>query len=149
MDDLTPEQRHKSMSHIRSKDTKIEIKLRKALWHAGIRYRKNYKALPGKPDIAITKSRIAVFCDSAFWHGRDFEKRKKPGTNTEYWNKKISRNIERDKEVDIQLRSMDWKVLRFWDDEINRNLESCIKTIQEAIFESAVKDNEGLVDVDD
>jgi DNA mismatch endonuclease (patch repair protein) len=89
MDDLTPEQRRKNMQHIRSTDTSIEIKLRKALWHEGIRYRKNYKALPGKPDIAITKYRIAVFCDSSFWHGRDFEKKKPVATNHQYWDAKI------------------------------------------------------------
>ena len=134
MDDLTPEQRHKSMSHIRSKDTKIELKLRKALWHAGIRYRKNYKALPGKPDIAITKWRIAVFCDSAFWHGQDYETRKKPATNAEYWDKKIRRNIERDQQVEKQLRMMGWTVIRFWDREIEKDLNSCILAVQEAIF---------------
>ena len=91
MDDLTPEQRRKNMQHIRSKDTSIEIKLRKALWHEGIRYRKNYKALPGKPDIAITKYRIAIFCDSSFWHGRDFDKKKPVETNHNYWDAKIKR----------------------------------------------------------
>lgn len=73
MDDLTPEQRRKNMQAIKSKDTHIELALRNALWHKGIRYRKNYKGLPGKPDIAITKYRIAVFCDSDFWHGYDCE----------------------------------------------------------------------------
>lgn len=138
MDDLTPEQRHKSMSHIRSKDTKIEILLRKALWNKGIRYRKNWKALPGKPDIVITKYRIAIFCDSAFWHGRDFESRKKPGTNREYWEKKIKRNIERDEEVERRLKGMDWIVLRFWDDQINKDLDGCVRTVQEAIFDASM-----------
>lgn len=135
MDDLTPEQRRKNMQHIRSTDTSIEIKLRKALWHEGIRYRKNYKALPGKPDIAITKYRIAIFCDSSFWHGRDIDKKKPVDTNYTYWNTKIKRNIERDKEVNQSLRLMEWVVLRFWDIDINRRLEECIQTVKEAILE--------------
>ena len=71
MDRLTKEQRHKNMSHIKSKDTKIEVKLRKALWHKGYRYRKNYSQLPGKPDIVLTKFKIVIFCDSEFFHGKD------------------------------------------------------------------------------
>ena len=136
MDDLTPEQRRKNMQHIRSKDTSIEIKLRKALWHEGIRYRKNYKALPGKPDIAITKYRIAVFCDSSFWHGRDFEKKKPVATNHQYWNAKIKRNMERDNEVNRQLKEMGWVVLRFWDIEINKQLEMCVNTVLEGIIDA-------------
>lgn len=135
MDDLTPEQRRKNMQHIRSKDTSIEIKLRKALWHEGIRYRKNYKALPGKPDIAITKYRIAIFCDSSFWHGRDFEKKKPVATNHKYWDEKIRRNMERDKEVNQQLRAMEWAVLRFWDVDINERLDECVQTIKDALTE--------------
>ena len=142
MDDLTPEQRHKSMSHIRSKDTKIEIRMRTALWHSGIRYRKNYKDLPGKPDIAITKHRIAVFCDSGFWHGRDFETRKKPETNSEYWRKKIERNMARDREVEQQLKALGWTVLRFWDREIEKDIEGCVQAVQEAIFDTAVTGKE-------
>lgn len=138
MDDLTPEQRRKNMQHIRSKDTSIEITLRKALWHEGIRYRKNYKALPGKPDIAITKYRIAVFCDSSFWHGRDFEKKKPVATNHQYWDAKIRRNMERDNEVNQQLRAAGWTVLRFWDIDINKSLDECINTIIEAVLESKV-----------
>ena len=142
MDDLTPEQRRKNMQHIRSKDTSIEIKLRKALWHEGIRYRKNYKALPGKPDIAITKYRIAIFCDSSFWHGRDFEKKKPVATNHQYWNAKIKRNMERDNEVNQQLRAAGWTVLRFWDIEINKNMDECVNTVIEAVLETKLsKDN--------
>ena len=73
MDVLTPEQRRKNMQHIKSKDTSIEIALRKALWKKGYRYRKNFKGLPGKPDIAITKYKIAIFCDGEFFHGKDWE----------------------------------------------------------------------------
>ena len=100
-DVLTPEQRRKNMRAIKSKDTKPEIILRKALWREGIRYRKNWKDLPGKPDIAITKYRIAVFCDSEFFHGQDWEElelKLQKSNNSEFWIGKIKRNIERDKE---------------------------------------------------
>ena len=73
MDNLTPNQRHKNMSHIKSKDTRIECKLRKALWEKGYRYRKNYADLPGKPNIVLTKYRIVIFCDGEFFHGKDWE----------------------------------------------------------------------------
>ena len=138
MDDMTPEQRRKNMQHIRSKDTSIEIKLRKALWHEGIRYRKNYKALPGKPDIAITKYRIAIFCDSSFWHGRDFDKKKPVDTNHEYWDSKIKKNMKRDLDVNRQLKEMGWLVLRFWDIEINKQLEMCVNTVLEGIIEAKI-----------
>lgn len=138
MDDLTPEQRRKNMQHIRSKDTSIEIKLRKALWHEGIRYRKNYKALPGKPDIVITKYRIAIFCDSSFWHGRNFDKKKPVATNHMYWDSKIRRNMERDQKVNQQLRAMEWKVLRFWDVDIEKRLEECIQTVKELMLEVCI-----------
>lgn len=138
-DDMTPEQRRKNMQHIRSKDTSIEIKLRNALWHEGIRYRKNYKKIPGKPDIAITKYRIAVFCDSSFWHGCDFDTKKPVDTNHEYWDKKIRRNMERDQEVNQQLKAMGWTVLRFWDVEINKRLDECVKTVKETIFEAEIE----------
>ena len=133
-DDLTKEQRRKNMQHIRSKDTSIEIKLRNALWGEGIRYRKNYKALPGKPDIAITKYKIAVFCDSSFWHGRDFENKKPVDTNHDYWDAKIRRNMERDLEVNQQLINLGWTVLRFWDVDINKRLDECIQAVKEAIL---------------
>lgn len=133
-DDLTKEQRRKNMQHIRSKDTSIEIKLRNALWGEGIRYRKNNKALPGKPDIAITKYKIAVFCDSSFWHGRDFESKKPVDTNHDYWDAKIRRNMERDLEVNQQLITLGWTVLRFWDVDINKRLDECIQAVKEAIL---------------
>lgn len=87
MDKLTKEQRHKNMQAIRSKDTKIEILLRKALWHEGIRYRKNYKVCSCHPDIVITKYKIAVFCDGEFWHGKSME-HYDVTTNVKYWHEK-------------------------------------------------------------
>ena len=140
-DDLTKEQRRKNMQRIRSKDTSIEVKLRKALWHEGIRYRKNYKSLPGKPDIAITKHQIAVFCDSSFFHGRDYESKKPIGTNYEYWDKKIRRNMERDEEVNHELRALGWTVLRFWDTDINKHIEDRVQAVKEAIWDSRIEED--------
>lgn len=134
MDDLTPEQRKKNMRAIRSKDTTIELALRKALWQRGIRYRKNYKGLIGKPDIVITKYRIAVFCDSDFWHGYDWEKRKaRIKSNQNYWIPKIERNMKRDREVTAALVEQGWIVLRFWEHTIRKELEECVDDIQEAV----------------
>lgn len=134
MDDLTPEQRKKNMQAIRSKDTTIELALRKALWKKGIRYRKNYKGLIGKPDIVITKYRIVVFCDSDFWHGYDWDNRKsRIKSNQEYWIPKIERNMKRDKEVTAVVVEQGWIVLRFWEHSIRKNLESCLDDIEEAV----------------
>lgn len=126
MDARRRNQIHKNMSSIHSKDTSIEIALRKALWHRGIRYRKNFKGLPGTPDIAITKYRIAIFCDSEFFHGKDWEKlqlRLSNGSNSTYWIKKITRNRERDDEVNKALRFREWTVLRFWGKDISKHLD--------------------------
>lgn len=142
MDYLKPEKRHTVMSHIRSRDTSIEITLRKALWHRGIRYRKNYKLLPGTPDIAITKYRIAVFCDSEFFHGKDWESLKlrlQNGSNSTYWVKKIQRNMERDDEVDKALRFREWTVLRFWGKDIMRDTEACVRVVEEAVDEKRIR----------
>lgn len=136
MDDLTPEQRRKNMQAIRCKDTRIELALRNALWHKGIRYRKNYKGLPGKPDIAITKYRIAVFCDSDFWHGYDWENRnQRIKSNREYWIPKIERNMQRDREVTAALEDSGWLVLRFWEFQIRKELDTCVEAVCQAVSE--------------
>ena len=141
MDVLTPEQRRKNMQHIKSKDTPIEIALRKALWKKGYRYRKNFKHLPGKPDIAITKYKIAIFCDGEFFHGKDWEVKKPKlmnSKNSDYWISKIERNMERDYENEQKLLFMGWTVIRFWGREILKNTDDCIKVIEEAIFDSKI-----------
>jgi DNA mismatch endonuclease (patch repair protein) len=136
MDVLTPEQRHKCMSRIRSKNTSIEMLLRKALWHEGIRYRISYDKLPGKPDIAITKYKIAVFCDGELWHGKDWEnKKQKIKTNSDYWIQKIERNMARDNENEKKLESMGWVVIRFWGKEIKKCLFECVNEIKTTIYE--------------
>ena len=149
MDVLTPEQRHKAMSRIRSKDTSIEVILRKALWKRGIRYRKNYKGLPGSPDIAITKYQIAVFCDSEFFHGKDWEELKlrlANGNNSAFWIRKITRNKERDLENEKSLHFQDWLVLRFWGEDIRKHTEDCVRVVEEAIFERSVDCGEGSLE---
>jgi len=136
MDVLTPEQRHKCMSHIRSKNTSIELLLRKALWHEGIRYRKSYEKLPGKPDIAITKYKIAIFCDGELWHGKDWKNKKnRIKTNSDYWISKIERNIVRDIENEKKLESMGWTIVRFWGNKIKKNPMDCVNEIKETIYE--------------
>ena len=120
------------MVAIRSTDTKPEIMLRKALWHKGVRYRKNFRVLGYQVDIAITKHKIAVFCDGTFWHGKDGDG-SQVATNTKFWKNKIQRNKERDLEATITLRDAGWKVLRFWDDEIVKNLEECKNKVLECV----------------
>lgn len=137
MDNHTPEQRKKNMQAIKSKDTEIEIILRKALWSRGYRYRKNYKKLIGKPDIVLTKYKIVIFCDSEFWHGKNYkESTDRIGTNSDYWKQKIKRNMERDREVNAKLAEEGWTVLRFWEKEIRKEFDLCMHKIEEAIQNS-------------
>jgi DNA mismatch endonuclease (patch repair protein) len=135
MDKLTPEQRSKNMQAVRSTNTKEEVTLAKALWRLGYRYRKNNKTVFGKPDFTFKKLKIAIFVDSEFFHGKDWETRKKPQTNSEFWIKKIERNMQRDTEVNVYLESQNWKILRFWSNEIKKNLDWCLVEIQDAINE--------------
>ena len=133
-DDLTPEQRRRNMQAIHSKATTIELLLRKALWERGVRYRKNYKKLIGKPDIAITKYKIAVFCDSDYWHGYDWENRnQRIKSNRDYWVPKIERNMARDREVTEALQRDGWLVLRFWEWQIRKHLSECVESVLQAI----------------
>ena len=131
MDALTPEKRSWNMSRIRSKDTKAEIMLRKALWQKGLRYRKNVKVLPGKPDIVFTKQKVVVFVDGDFWHARGHEDN--PGeqvaTNKEFWRKKLADNVERDRFVNDALLEQGWLVLRFWESDVKKDLNKCVNEI--------------------
>ena len=133
MDVLTKEQRHHNMSCIRSKDTKAEVLLRKALWKKGLRYRKNYAALPGKPDIALTRQKIAIFVDGDFWHARGHQDcpGEQVASNRDYWKKKLARNVERDRDVTDALTEEGWLVLRFWETDIKKDLAGCLKQIEE------------------
>ena len=130
----TPEQIHYNMSRIRNKDTGIELALRKELWSRGIRYRKNVKTVEGKPDIAFIGKKVAVFCDSEFWHGYNWDERKNDlKKNKEFWIAKIERNMERDAEVNRILKEQGWTVLRFWGNQIKKNLSECADIIENAV----------------
>lgn len=130
----TPEQIHYNMSRIRNKDTKIEIQLRKELWSRGLRYRKNDKSVEGKPDIVFKGPKVAVFCDSEFWHGYDWEHRKNDiKTNRDFWINKIERNIQRDYQVNRILGEQGWVVLRFWGKDIQKNLTQCADIIEKEV----------------
>lgn len=129
----TKEQITKNMKSNKSKDTKPELLLRKELWRRGLRYRKNYKKICGKPDIVFLGAKIAVFVDGKMWHGYDWENQKNDfKSRREYWIPKIKRNIERDYEVTHKLIALDWLVIRFWDFEIRKNLQDCADKIQQA-----------------
>ena len=134
MDNHTPEQRKKNMKAIKNKDSKIEVLLRKELWARGLRYRKNVKSVYGHPDIVFIGKKVAVFCDGEFWHGYDWDNKKKEiQSNQEFWIPKIERNIDRDKEVNERLKSEGWTVLRFWGNEILKDADSCVETIQKRL----------------
>ena len=123
------------MSRIKSRNTSIEVTLRRALWREGIRYRKNYRKLPGTPDIAITKHQIAVFCDGEFWHGKDWAISKpRLRTNREFWVEKIEKNMGRDRKNEWELGRLGWTVIRFWGMEIKKNLRGCVKEVKLAIL---------------
>lgn len=129
-------QKNKNMQAIKNKDSKIELMLRHELWNRGVRYRKNVTRIIGKPDIAFIGKKVAVFCDSEFWHGYDWDKQKeKIKTNREFWIHKIERNIERDKEVTNALEADGWIVLRFWGNEISNNVGACADVIVNVLKE--------------
>lgn len=130
----TEEQIHYNMSRVKSKNTLIEQALRKELWRRGLRYRKNSKAVFGKPDIVFLSKKVAVFCDSEFWHGYNWEERKKDfKTHQEFWIPKIERNMERDTEVTEKLKNEGWTVLRFWGKEIKSDTAECADIIEKAV----------------
>jgi DNA mismatch endonuclease (patch repair protein) len=131
MDNLTSIQRSKIMRAIRSTNTKDEVRLAKALWHLGCRYRKNNRKVFGTPDLTFKKLKIAIFVDSEFFHGKDWETQKSRfKSNQEFWQNKIERNMQRDIEVNKYLMEQGWTVMRFWSAEIKNNLEECIAKIQ-------------------
>jgi DNA mismatch endonuclease Vsr len=135
MDRHTPEQRRRNMQAVKSKDSKIEVTLRKALYHKGYRYRKNCREVFGNPDIVFVSEKIAVFCDSEFWHGYDWENRKADfKSKREFWIPKIERNMERDREVNVRLESEGYVVLRFWGKQIKKELDAVINEIEYAIL---------------
>ena len=134
MDTLTPLERSAVMARVRSKDAKPETALRKELWRRGLRYRKHCKNVFCKPDICFPSLKIAVFCDSEFWHGKYFlENKRIPKSNVEFWKAKFERNITRDKEVGEILAGEGWTVVRIWNEEIRNNLRSVVENIIETV----------------
>ena len=132
----TKEQISFNMQQVKNKDSKIEVLLRKELWSRGVRYRKNVNRIYGKPDIVFIGKKIAVFCDSEFWHGYNWEERKKDfKSHQEFWIPKIERNMERDVEVTERLESEGWTVFRFWGNEIKKNTVGCADIIEAAYKE--------------
>lgn len=128
MDNITKEQRTRNMRAIRSKDTSIELLLRRELFLRGIRYRVHKVHCGVSCDISIAKYKLAIFCDGDFWHGKSYAKHP-PETNKKYWDEKIARNMERDLEQTILLRDNGWTVLRFWESDIRKNKQKCVDVI--------------------
>ena len=131
----TPLARRKIMRAIKRKDTSCELALRRELFRRGFRYRIDYGKLPGRPDIAFIKKKIAIFCDSEFWHGRNWDnKKERIKTNRDYWLPKIEKNIARDKKNNELLRELGWCVMRFWDSDIKKNLFAIANTIEQEVL---------------
>lgn len=130
----TPEQITYNMKQVKNKGSKIEVMLMKELWSRGLRYRKNVNGIFGKPDIVFIVKKVAVFCDSEFWHGYNWEVRKRDfKSHQEFWIPKIERNMERDKEVTAHLQAEGWTVLRFWGKDIKKHLSECADMIEKAV----------------
>lgn len=130
-DVVDKETRSKIMSSIRSKNTKVEWILRKALWRERLRYRTHYK-IRGSPDVVFPSKKVAVFIDGDFWHGHDWKKLK-PKLKNRFWRNKIKRNMTRDKEVNEDLKKKGWKVIRIWEHEIRKDTGKCIRKIQRVL----------------
>ena len=139
---------HKIMSSIPSKNTEPELLLRKALWKENFRYRVNYKKLPGKPDVVFTKYRVAVFCDGDFWHGHNWAIRglgsleEELSGYTDFWQKKIRRNIQRDNDVNNTLSEMGWTVVRIWESDIRKDVNACVSVIRDALIVAEANNQE-------
>ena len=136
MDRLTSEQRRKNMQAVKNKDSQIELLLRKELWNRGLRYRKNSNKVFGHPDIVFIGKKIAVFCDSEFWHGYNWEiKKEEIKSRRDFWIPKIERNIQRDIEVNQRLQSEGWLVIRFWGKEIKKDVSACADLVVKKLEE--------------
>lgn len=122
------------MAAVRGKHTTPEVVLRKALYAAGVRgWRCHYKRAAGRPDLAWPGRRVAVFVDGAFWHGHP--SRHRPGRSGRFWDEKIARNVERDRQVDAELRERGWAVLRLWDFEVEKETDRAVARVQDFLEE--------------
>lgn len=134
MDVLTKEQRRKNMQAIKSRGTKDEVLLAKALWQKGYRYRKNDKTVYGKPDLTFKRHKIAIFVDSEYFHGKDWNTEKyRIKSNRDFWWTKIEGNIRRDQTVNKMLTRDGWRILRFWSQDVRKNLETCVNKIEQEL----------------
>ncbi len=140
MDRLTPEQRSWNMSRIRSKDTSIEIKVRKYLFKNGFRFRKNDKRYPGKPDIVLPKYKTVIFVNGCFWHmHKDCNEGRIPKTNFDFWKSKMERNVSNDKLHYNQLRALGWSVIVLWECELDKSFTD----VMDDVISSLLKGKEG------
>jgi len=132
-DTFSPKQRSEIMRRVKSKDTSPELKLRRALWHAGLKGYRRGTDLPGKPDIVFKKAKVAVFVDGCFWHKcpKCF---RMPSSNQAYWERKINRNVERDKKVNAELENLGWTVVRIWEHEL-KDIDSVVETLRKLVKE--------------
>jgi DNA mismatch endonuclease (patch repair protein) len=134
----TPDITHKIMSSVKSKNTRPELALRRALWARGLRYRVNVKSLKGKPDVVFTKAKVAVFCDGDFWHGHNWAVRGLSSLEEElrgysqFWRDKILRNVRRDGENTAVLEAEGWTVIRIWESEIKADVSKCADIVKKA-----------------
>ena len=128
-DHLTPEKRSWNMSHIRSKDTSVEVKVRSYLFKKGFRFRKNVSSMPGKPDVVLPKYKTGIFVHGCFWHRHGCKRSTTPKTRVEYWTQKFARNVENDQKHNDDLRAQGWRVLTVWECEINHDFESTMERV--------------------
>lgn len=144
MDIWDKEKRSEVMSLVRNKETKPEILVRKFLFSQGFRYRKNYKKLPGKPDIALPKYKTVIFIHGCFWHGHKLDgqtwHRRIPETNKDFWVDKIHRNEERDKQITAELKSLGWQVITIWECDLSNacKRESTLEALVSSIKSSGL-----------
>ena len=141
-DNLTSAQRTKNMSHIRSTGSRPEEIVRKYLFSKGLRYRKNVRELPGTPDIVLSKYRTVIFVNGCFWHRHNCGLYVPPSTNASYWEKKISRNVERDRENERRLRALGWRVITVWECELQKEAQGpTLAALYQTILDIGMEDN--------
>ena len=132
----TTRERSRIMAKIKGKDTKSELRFRQELHRAGVRFRVHAPTLPGNPDVSNIRRKFVVFIDGEFWHGYDWEsKKQKLKSNREFWIPKIERNMQRDQEVNARHAEMDFKVFRFWEREVKKNLKDCVAQVLACLAE--------------
>ncbi|MGC2234996.1 MAG: very short patch repair endonuclease [Pyrinomonadaceae bacterium] len=130
-DNVSKETRTRTMRAVKSKDSKMEVRFRSALWRSGLRFYKNAASMVGKPDIVFPRKKVVIFLDSCFWHGCPLHLRR-PSSNVEYWQAKIDRNKSRDAKVNETYAETNWRVIRFWEHELKQDFERCVnRVIQE------------------